>query len=83
VIYLWLRAAAIFILKLLIPPPPAPVIPKIDPCSPCPSCGHCKGRISAVEVKGEMLVRHDCDVCNANWHVRPVTKHEAVHAQKV
>lgn len=88
-IILWLRAAAIWLLKLLIPPPPPPPpIPQIDPCAPCPSCGHRKGRITSVEIDGKMLVQHDCDVCKARWHEKavlqdPTAVHMHAQPQKV
>jgi len=79
---LWLRMAGIWLLKLIIPPPPSPVIPQIDPCAPCPSCGHRKGRITSVQVDDKMLVKHDCDVCRAFWHEKPVLTSTSVQAQK-
>lgn len=75
---LWLRIAFVWCLKLLIPPPQEPVIPKIDPNAPCPSCGHRQGMIASVRVNGQMLVRHDCSVCRAQWHESPILKSSTV-----
>jgi len=79
-IWVWLRTALEFILKLIIPPPREPIIPQLDPNEVCPGCGHRNGRITSVAVSGQMYVRHDCNTCKANWYVEPVLKSNKVQA---
>lgn len=79
-IWVWLRTAIGFVLKLFIPPPTEPAYPEIDVNEVCPGCGHRNGRLTSVSVNNEMLVRHDCNVCKANWHVKPVLKSNSVQA---
>lgn len=73
-IWTWLKQAILFLLKLVVPPPlPPPQVPKIDVNAPCPACGNCSGRIQVIKLKNnEMMVRHDCKLCNAAWHERPI-----------
>lgn len=72
-IFVWLRKALFFILRLVIPPPEEPTIPKIDVNAPCPSCGHRDGEISAVSVSGAApQVQHKCKVCGARWFENPI-----------
>jgi hypothetical protein len=73
-IWIWICDAVIWLLKLIIPPPPKPVIPQIDQNAPCPSCGHCEGELSAVERDSKMMVQHRCLVCKAKWWENPVLK---------
>lgn len=47
-IWLYLRAALFFLLRLVVPPPALPTAaPKIDINARCPVCGHCDGEIRA------------------------------------
>jgi hypothetical protein len=73
-IFVWLAAAARWIIRLFLPPPAEVVVPKIDPSAPCPSCGNCSGTIAAVQVEGKMMVQHSCKVCAARWFENPVLK---------
>lgn len=72
-IFVWFKAAALWFLRLFIPPPAEPYIPRIDPNAVCPSCGNCEGRLEAVkDTAGKPLVKHECRVCRAEWFEKPV-----------
>lgn len=71
-IFTWLKLAAYFLLRLIIPPPPEPVIRQIDKNAPCPSCGHRDGTLRAVNENGTMYVKHTCNVCLAVYKEKPV-----------
>jgi hypothetical protein len=73
-IWIWICDAVIWLLKLVIPPPPKPFIPKINPNEICPSCGWEAGALSAVERDGKMMVQHRCNICHARWWEDPVLK---------
>lgn len=72
-IVMWIRAALLFLLRLVIPPPPDEnAVRTIDPNAPCPSCGHRDGKIQAVDIKGKPQVQHTCKVCDAKFYEDPV-----------
>ena len=71
-IWLWIRDALFWVLKLIIPPLPEEIVPKIEKDAVCPGCGHQNGRLSIVSKNGQLYVQHDCNVCRAQWWEKPV-----------
>lgn len=71
-IWNWLIAAFIFVVKLIIPArywPKPYTPPKVDPNAPCPGCGNTKGSISIKKLPTNVFViMHMCSVCKAEWH---------------
>ena len=83
-IFVWIRAALFFILRLFIPPLPEPAIPQLDINAPCPSCGHREGALTAVQKPdGSLHVRHDCKICKAKWFEQPVLRAHAASSATV
>lgn len=71
-IFVWLRTALFYFMRLFFAPLPPKWIP-IDENEMCPACGHQHGKLTAETWRdGSLHVRHDCLTCKATWFSAPV-----------
>jgi hypothetical protein len=71
-IFIWIREAFFWLLRLVIPPPEYKKVRTIDPNVACPNCGHGQGKLTAVIKDQKMQCQHDCLICKAQWWEDPV-----------
>jgi transcription elongation factor Elf1 len=75
---LWLRAALIFLVKLIIPEPTRRT--RIDSTAPCPACGSRAGVIETVQAGTKIVVQHNCSTCKCYWYEEPISADVAIRA---
>ena len=81
-IIIWLKAALLFAIKLILPPPPQAVFPVIDRDEQCPACGHRNGGIECVAEQNRTVVQHTCNECGAQWNVATVLKTDKIRPKR-
>ena len=87
-IFYWLQSFFARLRWLAVPPSPRDVA-RIDPNAKCPGCGNESGAIAcihksvwrkvdntkpATEIGVEVLIKHTCEVCGAQWFENPIVK---------
>lgn len=66
-LWVFARAAFLFLARLVVPPPVRYPEAFIDPDEKCPACGNRKGSLKCVLNGADPVIQHSCEVCAAKW----------------
>ncbi len=85
--YVWLRAVLMFLVRLVLPPPPKAKDRAIDPHQACAVCGNQNHTLEALTITSNpgqgadavrrTVVKVSCDACGGSFYVKPLAGENA------